>query len=174
MSVLRFALQKIDFLSEWSGKLISWLIVALILAIAYDTSMRYLFSAPTIWAYDVSYMLGGTVMLIGMAYASLHKSHIRVDIIYTHFPPRMKTIIDIVFNLVLFFPLYGVLLHKSVARAIWSFDNKEFSEIGFWRPLMWPFRWMIPVAITLFLLAGIAWVIRDLYSLKKGEELRLT
>ena len=50
MRALRFALQKIDFLSEWSGKLVSWLIVALILAIAYDTSMRYLFSAPTIWA----------------------------------------------------------------------------------------------------------------------------
>jgi len=171
MKLLRAILGRIDFLSEWSGKLVSWLILALILSLAYDTFMRYLFRAPTIWAYDVSYMLGGTVMLIGMAYASLHKTHIRVDIVYNYFPARMKTIVDLAFNALLFFPLYGILLYRSASRAIWAFHSKEFSEVGFWRPVMWPFRTMIPVAIALFLLAGIAWFIRDLYLLHKGKEL---
>jgi len=171
MALLKAILTRIDFLSDWSGKLVSWLILALILSLSYDTFMRYLFRAPTIWAYDVSYMLGGTVMLIGMAYASLHKTHIRVDILYNYFPARMRTIIDVAFNAILFFPLYGMLLYKSASRAIWSFHGKEFSEVGFWRPVMWPFRTMIPVAIALLLLAGIAWVIRDLYLLCKGKEL---
>ena len=171
MNLLKAVLTRIDFLSDRSGKLVSWLIVVLILSLSYDTFMRYLFRAPTIWAYDVNYMLGGTVMLMGMAYASLHKTHIRVDILYNYFPAKMKTIIDVVFNVLIFFPLYGMLLYKSADRAIWSFHSKEFSEVGFWRPVMWPFRTMIPVAIALFLLAGIAWVIRDLYLLRKGKEL---
>ena len=171
MNLLKAVLTRIDFLSDRSGKLVSWLIVVLILSLSYDTFMRYLFRAPTIWAYDVNYMLGGTVMLMGMAYASLHKTHIRVDILYNYFPANMKTIIDVVFNVLIFFPLYGMLLYKSADRAIWSFHSKEFSEVGFWRPVMWPFRTMIPVAIALFLLAGIAWVIRDLYLLRKGKEL---
>jgi len=171
MNILRLVLKKIDFLSEWSGKLISWLIVALIFALTYDVMMRYLFIRPTVWSYDISYMLGGTAMLMGMAYVTFHRAHVRVDIIYMRLSQKVKLIIDLVFTMVFFFPLFSILLQRSVSRAIWSFNCKEFSEVGFWRPPIYPFRWMIPVALSLLILAGVAWFIRDLYSLVKGKEL---
>jgi TRAP-type mannitol/chloroaromatic compound transport system permease small subunit len=168
---LRAILKRIDFLSEWSGKSISWLILALIFALTYDTFMRYLFRAPTVWSYDISYMLGGTVMLMGMAYATLHRTHIRVDIIYMRLSRKVKLIIDLCFTALIYLPLFSILLHRSVLRAIYSFNCKEFSEVGFWRPLMWPFRWMIPVALVLLILAGLSWFIHDLYLSVKGKEL---
>lgn len=171
MNVLRAILKRIDFLSEWSGKSISWLILALIFALTYDTFMRYLFRAPTMWAYDISYMLGGTVMLTGMAYVTLHRAHVRVDIIYMRLSERVKRVIDVVLMAGFFFPLWFFVLQRSVARAIWSFHSKEFSEVGFWRPIMWPFRWMIPVALALLILAGLSWFIHDLYLLAKGKKL---
>ena len=171
MNILRLVLKKIDFLSLWSGKLISWLIVALIISLTYDTFMRYLFRAPTVWAYDISYMLGGTAMLTGMAYVTLHRAHVRVDIIYMRLSQKVRLILDLVFTMVFFLPLFSILLQRSVQRAIWSFNCKEFSEVGFWRPPIYPFRWMIPVALSLLILAGVAWFIRDLYSVIKGKEL---
>lgn len=170
MNVLRAILKRIDFLSEWSGKLISWLLVALIFALSYDVMMRYLFRAPTVWSYDISYMLGGTVMLMGMAYVTLHRAHVRVDIIYVRLPQRVKLIIDVFFTAMFFLPLMVVLLERSIDRAWWSSLLKEFSEVGFWRPPIYPFRWMIPVALSLLILAGVAWFIRDLFSVIKGKE----
>lgn len=171
MNVLRAILKRIDFLSEWSGKSISWLILALIFALTYDTFMRYLFRAPTVWSYDISYMLGGTVMLMGMAYATLHRTHIRVDILYMRLSRKTKLIIDLCFTAMFYFPLFSILLQRSVSRAIYSFNCKEFSEVGFWRPPIYPFRWMIPVALALLILAGVSWFIRDLYSLVKDKKL---
>jgi len=171
MNVLRAILKRIDFISEGSGKLVSWLLLALIFALTYDVMMRYLFRAPTVWSFDVSYMLGGTIMLIGMAYVTLHRAHVRVDIIYTRLSKKAKTIIDLFFTGGVYLPLMCMLLERSFSRACWSFRAGEWSEIGFWRPIMWPFRWMIPVALSLFILAGVAWFIRDLVSLKKGKEL---
>lgn len=171
MNILKAILKRVDFASEWSGKLVSWLLLALILILSYDTFMRYLFRAPTIWAFDVSYMLGGTVMLIGMAYVTLHRAHVRVDIIYTRLSRKVKLIIDLFFTSVFFFPLFYVLVERSVSRAQWAWSIKEFSEWGFWRPPMWPLRWMVVVALSLFFIAGLAIFIRDLYSMIKGKEL---
>jgi len=171
MNVLRYILNRIDFISEWSGKLISWLLVALIFALTYDVMMRYLFTRPTVWSYDISYMLGGTVMLTGMAYVTLHRAHVRVDIIYMRLSQKVKLIIDLLFTAVVFFPLMSMLIERSAQRAWWSTQLREFSEVGFWRPPIYPFRWMIPVALTLFFIAGVAWFIRDLYLLVKGKKL---
>jgi len=133
--------------------------------------MRYAFRQPTVWSFDVSYMLGGTIMLMGMAWVTTRREQVRVDILYTKYSPKVKLIVDAVLNLLLFFPVYVMLLTRAVPRTIFSFTNKEFSEVGFWRPLMWPYRTMMLVAVSLWVLATIVWVVRDLYKLKTGEDL---
>ena len=55
----------IERISGASGKLTAWLVAPLILATVYDVAARYLFSAPTQWAYEVGYMVMGTHALIG-------------------------------------------------------------------------------------------------------------
>ena len=63
-----------------------------------------------------------------------------MDILYTRYKPKVKIVVDAFFNLCLFFPLFVMLLQRAIPRAAYSFTNKEFSEVGFWRPLMWPYR----------------------------------
>jgi len=161
----------IDAASAWAGKAVAWLLVALILALTFDTFMRYLFDKPTVWAFDIAYMLGGTVMLMGMAWVTTRREQVRVDILYTKYPPKVKLLVDAVLNIFLFFPLYFMLLQRALPRAIYAFTNKEFSEVGFWRPVMWPYRGMMAAALLLWVLAAIAWVVRDLHKLRTGEAL---
>ena len=53
------AIRVLDAISLWSGKITAWLIVPLILALTYEVVARYFFDAPTIWAYDVTFMIYG-------------------------------------------------------------------------------------------------------------------
>ena len=54
----------IDRINDWVGKGVAWLVPILILELAYDTAARYMFNAPTMWSYDISYMLYGTIFLV--------------------------------------------------------------------------------------------------------------
>ncbi|NWF54367.1 MAG: TRAP transporter small permease subunit [Syntrophaceae bacterium] len=169
--MIQAMLQRIDRLSEWAAKGITLAVFAMVVTIAYDVILRYVFRAPTVWQYDTSYMLGGSVIILGSAYVHLKRRHVRVDLIYNRFPPRVRLILDVVFTLLFFFPLLTGLIIVSAGYAIHSYQVKEFSEVGFWRPLMWPFRSVIPVGLALLWLQGLANFIRDMQRLVKGTEL---
>ncbi len=171
MKALRPFFGAVDAISTWVGKGVSWLLVVLILALTFDTFMRYLFREPTVWAFDISYMVGGTVMLMGMAWVTTRREQVRVDILYTHYSEKTKMLVDALGNIFLFFPLFILMLERAVPRAIRSFVTGEFSEVGFWRPPLWPYRWMLVIALSLWVLAALVWVIRDLYKLRTGEDL---
>lgn len=167
--ILRILLDRIDSISEWSGRIVCWLILLLIFAITYDVGLRYLFSAPTAWSYDLSYMLGGSFMVLGGAYTLLHKGHVRVDIVYSRLSPRAQTILDTILTFFIFFPFMSVLLYYSIDFAVHSVVINEVSSISVWAPAMWPFRWALVIAISLFLLQGICWFIRNVSSSIGGK-----
>jgi len=168
---IRAVFSAIDKVSIWAGKGVSWLLPVLILALTYDTFMRYVFRKPTVWSFDVSYMLGGTIMLMGMAWVTTRREQVRVDVLYSKFSARTKMLIDMVLNTVLSLPIFVMMVVRAIPRTIYSFTNNEFSEVGFWRPLLWPYRTMLLIALGLWLLATVVWVIRDAYKLKTGADL---
>lgn len=169
--MLQRMLRRIDQLSLWVAKAISLAVLIMVLTIAYDVILRYVFRAPTVWQYDTSYMLGGSVILLGSGYVHLKRRHVRVDLFYNRFSPRTRLILDILFTLIFFFPLLTGLIIVSADHALQAYKVKEFSEVGFWRPLMWPFRSVIPFGLAVLWLQGLANFIRDIYQLFKGKEL---
>lgn len=164
-------LQKIDQLSLWTARAITVAVFIMVITIAYDVVLRYAFRAPTVWQYDTSYMLGGSVIILGSGYVHLKRKHVRVDLIYKLFPRRVQLILEILLTLIFFFPLLSGLIMASVEHAIHAYQVKEFSEVGFWRPLMWPFRSVIPFGLAVLWLQGLANLIRDTAMLCKGKEL---
>jgi len=169
--MIQSILQRIDHLSVLVAKAVTLAVLAMVITIAYDVILRYVFRAPTVWQYDTSYMLGGSVIILGSAYVHLKRRHVRVDLIYNRFSPRVRLILDVVFTLLFFFPLLTGLIIVSAADAIHAYQVKEFSEVGFWRPLMWPFKSVIPVGLAVLWLQGLANFIRDMHMLVKGKEL---
>ncbi|MFO7876318.1 MAG: TRAP transporter small permease subunit [Desulfovermiculus sp.] len=121
---------KIDRLSTWVGWAASWLVLIFTFFIGYEVAARYLFSSPTKWAFDLSYMLGGSFFLLGQAYTLRYKQHVRIDIFYTRFSPRTKACIDVFFYLVFFFPLWGGLLYALIPYVIASWELGERSMQG--------------------------------------------
>lgn len=160
-----------DRISLWSGKIISFAVLTMVILIAYDVILRYLFRAPTVWQYDISYMLGGSIIMLGSGYVHLNRRHVRVDIFYNSFSAKKKLSLDILFTLIFFFPLVTGILIMSIEHAIHAYKIREFSEVGFWRPLMWPFRSAIALGLIVLWLQGLANFIRDVYMRIYGEAL---
>jgi TRAP-type mannitol/chloroaromatic compound transport system permease small subunit len=171
MDLIKKILSGIDRISTWSGRAVSLATFAMVLIIAYDVILRYAFRAPTIWQYDISYMLGGSIIILGSGYVHSQRRHVRVDIIYNRLPQRIRLTIDVLLTLIFFFPLITGLIVAATEHAIHAYKVKEFSEVGFWRPLMWPFRSVIPIGLSILWLQGLANFIRDTYMLVKGKGL---
>ena len=119
--MLERVLTTIDSISERSGHVFMWLSLALIIAISYEVGSRYLFSSPTQWSYDLSYMLGGSLMVLGGAYTLLHEGHVRVDVIYSKLSTKGKMILDVTLLVLFFFPLLLVLFRFSFEAAVRAF-----------------------------------------------------
>ena len=55
----------IDRLSAWVGKSFAWCILILTFATTYEVFVRYVLRAPTSWAFDISYIMYGTLFMMG-------------------------------------------------------------------------------------------------------------
>ena len=165
------AVRIIDKFTDTTGTWVAWLNVPLVLAVAYEVASRYLFDAPTLWSFDVTYMLYGTIFMLGSAYA-LHKgAHIRTDFFFEKWSIRTKGIIDSIAYIVFFFPSIFVFLLVSGAEGWYSFEIGETSEQTPWRPILWPFKMVVPLACLLLLIQGISETIKSLYAARLGIEL---
>jgi TRAP-type mannitol/chloroaromatic compound transport system permease small subunit len=168
---MRRLVNLIDSISEWTGKGISWIVVILTATLGYEVLMRYFFNAPTQWAYDISYMLGGTFFLVGAAYTFWMKGHVRIDIFYNRFSPRTQALIDVIFMLIFFFPVWIGLFYKLIPFVYLSWKIGERSMESYWRPILYPFKTVMPIGVFLLLLQGISEFIRSLFMLIKEKEL---
>ena len=150
----------IDRLSGSTGVIGAWLVVPLIAATCYEVFSRYALNAPTIWAFELGYMLTGANFLIGTAYTLRERGHIRIDILYNHLPARTRAIIDVVGYVFLFLPAAMWLDIALWKYALSAFKSQELSGQSAWNPVIWPFRLVFFSGFLLLTLQGIAELIR--------------
>jgi len=165
---MRKIYNSIGLMSEWSARFAIWLIVALIISICYDVFMRYFFNAPTTWSYIFSYMLGACLSALGLGYVHKHGGNVRVDIVYTRFSPKVRTIIDVFFTVVFFLPLYGYLTYLFGVYTWEAFLMKRTAVESAWYPVVWPYVTAVTLGFAILVLQGAAIFMRNVMTLAKG------
>ena len=161
----------IDKFTDTTGVWIAWLNVPLVLAVSYEVIARYAFDAPTIWSFDVTYMLYGTIFMLGAAYA-LHKgAHIRTDFFYEKWSAKTRGMVDSISYLVFFFPSLIMFLAASGGEAWQSYTINETSEQTPWRPILWPYKGVVPLTCVLLIIQGVSETIKSVYAWRTGIEL---
>jgi TRAP-type mannitol/chloroaromatic compound transport system permease small subunit len=162
---MRGLLSLIERLSGFSGKTTAWLVMPLIAATVYDVAARYLFNAPTQWAYEVGYMMMGAHALLGMAFTLREGGHIRIDAFTQRFSQTTKAIVDLVG--------YSVFVLPCLIWVTWSlwdywrkaFTTHELSGQSAWNPVIWPFKLIFFVAFLLLVLQIVAEIVKALQYL---------
>ena len=168
MRGLKASVSFIGLVSEWTGKTVMWVVVAMVLTICYNVFMRYALNAPTLWSFDINYMMGGTLMILGMAYVQKHRRHVGVDALSAGFSDKTKLIIDIVFTAVFFIPVLFMVSRTFWLDCIHAFVIGETTQTSVWFVPIWPFKAVLAVGFSLFGLQGLATLVEDLYKLAKG------
>jgi TRAP-type mannitol/chloroaromatic compound transport system permease small subunit len=169
--VLLAIVRAIDRLALWSGYVFCWLVVPLVVGLTYEVIARYVFHAPTIWAYDVAYMLYGSHFMLGAAYTLYKGGHIRTDIFYQNWSVRTRGAVDAILYLFLFFPGIALFFWMGLQEALQSWDIREVSDASPWRPIIYPFKTVIPIALLMLMIQGVSEFLKSAYAAFRGREL---
>ena len=161
----------IDGLASWSGRLFCWMVIPLVVALTYEVFARYVFHAPTIWAYDVAYMVYGSYFMLGAAYTLYKGGHIRTDIFYQYWSVRTRGRIDATLYLLFFFPGMALFFWMGLQEALHSWDIREVSDASPWRPILYPFKAVIPISLLLLMIQGISEFLKSAYAALTGKPL---
>ena len=158
----------IDRLNAYIGQAFGWSILALTLVICYEVFARYLFGAPTTWAFDTSYMLYGALFMMAGAYTLSRNAHVRGDFLYRTWSPRRQAWMDLVLYLLFFFPgiLALVIAGTIEADKSWLMDERTNSPAT--APL-YPFKTLIPIVGVLMLLQGLVEFVRCIICIRTGK-----
>lgn len=159
----------VDEVSTWIGKTAGWCILILTFTTSYEVFSRYLFDAPTEWAFDASYMLYGTLFMLAGAYTLARNSHVRGDFIYRAWPPRRQAKMDLLLFILFFFPGMLAFTYEGFGFAKLSWIMNEHSAASPNGPIVWPFKWLIPIVGCLMVLQGIVECLRCIKCIQTGE-----
>ncbi|WP_158773991.1 TRAP transporter small permease subunit [Cobetia sp. L2A1] len=123
--------------TRWAGYLGAVLILPLVLALVYEVFSRYVLGKPTLWAFEVSYMVMGAIFMLGMANALRVGQHVSVDVLSQNFPPRLRAGAHLACYGV-FLPVLLWLVWELSFYAIEAFSSSERSGRSAWNPVVWP------------------------------------
>lgn len=85
-----------DIVSLVLGRLTMIGIVLVVVVMFYEVVSRYVFSAPTLWANEMSWWIAAYIYLFAGLYAMQQRSHIRIYIIYDIMPRWMQKTADVI------------------------------------------------------------------------------
>jgi TRAP-type mannitol/chloroaromatic compound transport system permease small subunit len=176
LNKIKAVLSTIDAISVSTGKLFSWLIVALFVIMTVEVVRRYVFNAPIMGVQDVTAAYFGAYYMMAGAYTLWARGHVSVDVIYVLFPQRGRAILDL-FTFPFFLIFAAALIYtgwKFGMLATWIQGigwNLEVDQSHLRLPL-YPAKWTIAIGSVLLLLQGLAKFVRDLNLALTGKELK--
>jgi TRAP-type mannitol/chloroaromatic compound transport system permease small subunit len=158
----------IDALNEFFGRYNSYLILPLIGVICFEVLMRYVFNAPTVWAFEMTVFIYGVHFMLALGHCHKHDGHVAIDVFEARLPQRPRTVLRIVANLVIFIPTVGLLSVGSVVYAgtAWGMAERASSS---WGPVIYPYKSLMALGFILLLLQGVSKLIQDFRSLRSAE-----
>ena len=162
-------LLRIDRISTFVGQTFSWLIMALTLMITWEVFSRYALDNPHPWAFDVMIMLYGSVFMMAGAYTLSKNGHVRGDVLYGFFPPRLQAGLDLALYILFFIPGVFALAWAGYNFAAESWAINEHSNVTANGPPVYPFKTVLPLAGAFLLVQGVVEIIRCVMCLQTGQ-----
>jgi len=147
------------------GRATSWLALAIVVLMAVNVLLRYLFSEGSVWAQELEWHLLSPLILFGMSYALLHGEHVRVDVFYADFSARKKLLVDLL-SAFLCIAISAAIIWLSIQYVQQSFVIDEQSADPGGLTHRWVLKALIPVGFAFLILQCVAIVLGTLEKLK--------
>lgn len=144
---------------------------ALIVVCVYEVIARYMFNAPTIWSFDITFMIHGSLFMLSGAYGLQKKVHVRIDVFSEHMPLRAQHAVYALIFAFCFVPAVWVLGDAAIQRSFSAYDTDEVELASAWGPLVWPFYTAMALGLVALMLQSIVEVVRHCVGTFTGAPL---
>ena len=166
MSFHRFFIKTaryIDCFSEWSGRLIAWLVLILVLLISYDVTMRYAFQSGSTALQELEWHIFALIFLLGAAYTLKHDGHVRVDVLYQArwMSDKGRAWINILGVIFFLLPFCALIIYSSWPFVMNAYEIGEGSPDPGGLPHRYLLKAAIPLGFALVALQGVAMIIHN-------------
>ena len=154
---------------DWVGRATSWLALAIVVLMATNVVLRYLFSYGSVWAQELEWHLLAPLILFAIAYALQKGEHVRVDVLYARFSPRQKAVVAIV-EAVLCLAIAVVIVWLSLKYVQQSYVINEQSADPGGLTHRWVLKALIPAGFVLVALQSVAEIVKGTRRYREGSQ----
>ena len=163
---MRKIIDNIEDLVEWTGGLARLCVLALVLLVAINVLLRYLFSIGPVSLQELEWHLISPIALLGLSYSMKHRADVRVDFLYCKLTASKQGYVDLLTALLVM--AVGVYITwLSLAYVEQSFYLNERSPDPGGLPMRFLLKLFIPIGFTLLILQGIADALRAISQIRK-------
>lgn len=151
--------QWLDAVVETCGRITAWSSLAIVLVMAGNVLLRYVFNTGSVAMQELEWHLMAPIALLSMAYAIKHDGHVRVDVAYARFPPRLQQGIEVL-SFLLVAAIAVLVVHLSIPYVQQSYMNGEVSPDPGGLTHRWLLKACIPAGFALLALQSVAAALR--------------
>lgn len=145
---------------------------ALILTMLYEVLARYAFNAPTVWAFDITFMLHGALFMLTGGYALQRNAHVRIDVLSTRLPVPIQHAVNLLTYVLFFLPAVWIFADAAVRRAYSAYATGEVEIVSSWGPAVWPFFTALALGLVILWLQSFIETLRHGIGIFTGHPLK--
>lgn len=139
----------LEAVTSFVGGTAALLVVPLVFFTVWEVISRYVFGAPTIWAFELGYTLMGMHFLLGGALALKTQTHVRIDLIYARLSDAGRAWIDLTLYVFFVIPAMVMIVIHFGDHTFASYMSGETTGQSAWNPPIWPFRTVIVASFVI-------------------------
>jgi TRAP-type mannitol/chloroaromatic compound transport system permease small subunit len=157
----------IDAVSFRIGKILSWAILLAVIVSAVNAVVRKIFDVSSNSWLELQWVLFGAVFLIVASWTLLENEHIRIDIVNSMLPQRVRQWIELLGHLLFLMPFCLLIVYHSWPFFMRSYAINEQSLSAGGLP-QWPAKGLVVVGFVMLTFQGISEIIKTI-AIMRGD-----
>jgi len=151
---------KLEQFIYWTGRMVSWLVLVLVVVMFLVVVLRYVFDKGWIALQESISYFHSIVFLMGAAYTLQQYAHVRVDIFYSRLSETGKAWINLLGHIFILLPVMLFIIWISWPYVINAWDVKESSREAGGLPGVYLIKSLILVMASLLIVQASALSLR--------------
>lgn len=166
MKWLHSTIAVIDQITDFFGRIISWLTLIMVITMFSIVVLRYAFNIGWIAMQESVLYMHGIIFMLGAAYTLKADGHVRVDIFYHSFSLKQKAWVNALGTIFLLLPVTCFIFFISLDYVTKSWDIMEKSSEAGGLPIVYVGKSLLLVLAVTLTLQGLAELMRNIIVLK--------
>ena len=151
------------------GRATSWLTLLLVLLVAGDVLFRYIWHVSSVAEQEFEWHVLAVIAMMGASYTLQQGEHVRVDIFYQNYSPRVKQWMDVLLPSLVIIPTMLFIAWLSLNFVSMSWEVSEGSPDPGGLPGRYLIKAFVPLGFFLIAIQGVAMTLYGIIQLKKTE-----